>query len=118
MAGLGITLFTDEMVYRDLASALRRLEYDAMSSHEADRVGQGISDEEQLAYATQQGRAILTRDVEDYTRLAAAWRRRGREHAGIIVFSRTQGLSDLLHRTVEHLDTTDPATQYDSVLFI
>lgn len=118
MAGLGITLFTDEMVYRDLASALRRLEYDAMSSHEAGRVGQGVSDEEQLAYATQQGRAILTRDVEDYTRLSAAWRRRGREHAGIIVYTRAHGLSDLLHRVMQYLDTTDPATQYNSVLFV
>lgn len=118
MTGLGITLFTDEMVYRDLAPALRRQEYDAVSSHEMGRVGQGISDEAQLAYATEQGRAILTRDVEDYIRLDAAWRKSGREHAGIIVYTRAHGLSDLLYRMMQHLDTTDPEAQYNAVLFV
>jgi uncharacterized protein DUF5615 len=55
---LFVALYTDEDVTTDLASALRRRGYTAQSTLEAGKVE--ISDEAQLAYATEQGMAILT----------------------------------------------------------
>jgi predicted nuclease of predicted toxin-antitoxin system len=60
VAGLGIRLYTDEMIRARLAAALRRLGYDAMSCQDVGRGNRAIADEDQLAYAAQDGRAILT----------------------------------------------------------
>ena len=59
MAGLGIRLFTDEHIFKDLARELRNRGYDAEGCYEVGRANQGISDEEQLEYATRRGCAIL-----------------------------------------------------------
>jgi hypothetical protein len=53
MAGLGIRLYTDEMIDARLARELRRRGYDAESCQEAGRHNRGISDPDQLAYAAQ-----------------------------------------------------------------
>ena len=66
MAGLGIAIYTDEHVHPDLAPALRRLGYDVVSCHEAGRADQSISDEDQLIYAAQLGRAILSNNFTDF----------------------------------------------------
>ena len=60
MAGLGIRLYTDEMIDVRLARALRSRGYDVESCQDAGRSNQGIPDEEQLAYAAGLGRAIYT----------------------------------------------------------
>src|SRR2546423_3872797 len=85
MAGLGIRLYIDEDVEQDLAERLRRRGYDPESCVEAGRHNQGIRDEEQPAYAAQQGRAILVYNSRDYVPLAGVWHIRGLQHAGIIV---------------------------------
>ncbi len=51
MAGVGVRLFTDEMVDPRLALALRERGYDAESCLEAGRANQKIPDEAQLLYA-------------------------------------------------------------------
>jgi len=63
VAGLGIRLFTDEMIDPDLAIALRRLGYDAESCQEAQRHNRKLSDEDQLDYAAGEGCAILTFNI-------------------------------------------------------
>jgi hypothetical protein len=56
---------------------------DCLSTNEA--ANQGRSDGEQLAFATDQGRAILTFNVKDFVRLAHEYADSGRRHGGIIV---------------------------------
>jgi hypothetical protein len=56
---------------------------DCLSTNEA--ANQGRSDGEQLAFATGQGRAILTFNVKDFVRLARAYADSGQHHSGIIV---------------------------------
>ncbi len=53
------------MVSARLAMALRLRGYDVESCHEAGRANLHISDPEQLAYATEQGRAILRQNATD-----------------------------------------------------
>ena len=98
MAGLGVRLYTDEMIHPGLAAALRRLGYDVVSCDEAARGNQAISDDEQLAYAPQQGRAILTFNTCDFPLLDATWKAAGRTHAGILMATQMEGFGELLRR--------------------
>jgi len=118
VAGLGIAVFTDEHVDASLAGALRARGYDAVSCHEAGRVNQGISDPAQLAYATDEGRTILTNNTRDYLPLDARWKRRGQVHAGIIAYAGALPVGELLRRVIAHLDTTEPDMQRDTVLWL
>ena len=65
------------------------------------------SDEEQLAFATIERRAILTFNIRDFAPLHERWLAVGRSHGGIVVsqqLSRRQ-YGTLLARTVRLLET-------------
>jgi hypothetical protein len=116
MAGLGIRLFTDEMVNPRLAGTLVRLGYDVESCQWAGRSNRSIPDDQQLLYASQHGRAILTFNMGDFERLDRTWKTRGRVHAGIIVSSQITRFAELLRRVQLHLDTITPEAQRDTLL--
>jgi hypothetical protein len=118
VAGLGIHLFTDEHIFRNLARTLRSRGYDAESCHEAGRANQGISDDGQLAHATRSGRAILTENYVDFIRLDAAWKSAGRAHGGIIVLADVGEFGELLRRVERHLNTYPPEVQHDTLLWL
>jgi hypothetical protein len=44
-----------------------------------------MDDDEQLAFAAEQGRAVLTYNMKDFAPLATVWYEAGRNHAGIIL---------------------------------
>ncbi|MBN1442790.1 MAG: DUF5615 family PIN-like protein [Planctomycetes bacterium] len=90
-----IRFFTDEDVYGSVAPKLREKGFDALSTPETDRLRQ--TDESQLAWATQEGRVIVTFNAADFGRLAGEWRGQARHHAGIIVSSQ-RPIGDLLRR--------------------
>jgi len=71
---------------RALVQALRDREFDVTTAGEARR--RGRSDSDQLATATEQGRAMYTANVADFNRLHAASQAADRRHAGIIVVPR------------------------------
>lgn len=87
-------LLLDEDVRPMLGDILRQRGYDAVHVLEASRGG--ISDREQLEYATELGRAILTLNIRDYLILDAMYCSQGIEHAGILVSDQVS-LSELLH---------------------
>jgi hypothetical protein len=118
VAGLKIRLFTDEMIHAHLAGTLRSLGYDALSCQEAGRANQGISDEEQLAYATQNDRAVLTFNMVDYVPLDHAWKLAGRSHAGIIVSPAIEDMGLLLRYVQRHLDRYPPEQQFNVLLWL
>jgi hypothetical protein len=118
MAGLGIRLYTDEMISSRLAQELRRRGYDAESCHEAGRSDRRIPDAEQLAYAAQQGRAILTFNNGDYSRLDHQWKASGQRHAGIILCPEIDDIGELLRCVERHLDTVVPSIQQDILLWL
>ncbi len=118
MAGLGIRIYTDEMISYALAVELRKRGYDALSCYEAGRSNQRISDPDQLAFAASEGRAILTENVRDYAPLDGRWKRRGGIHAGIMLYGDDPPLGELLRRVIAHLDAFPPEVQRDTVLWI
>src|SRR5262249_25985692 len=118
VGGLGVRLFTDEMIDPDLARALRQRGYDAESCQEAGRGNQQIPDDQQLAYATQQQRAILTFNVGDFYRIDADWQAAGHDHYGILVTTEITDLGSLLRSVQQHLDHCTPAQQYNTILWL
>jgi hypothetical protein len=118
VAGLGIRLFTDEHISDTLARALKRRGYDVESCEEAGRANRGIPDEEQLTYATQHGRAILTFNRNDFLRLDAQWKRVGQQHGGIIISVAVRDVGELLRRVERHLDICPPSVQHDTLLWL
>lgn len=115
MAGLGLRLYTDEDVTSVLAEQLRRRGYDVVSCLAAGNAGQRRSDEWQLSYPAQQGRAILTHIIADFVALGRRWSEQGRAHRGIILAEQTIPIGELVRRTQLHLDTV-PADEPDGVV--
>jgi uncharacterized protein with PIN domain len=116
MTGQSIHVFTDEMITPRLAATLRIRGYDVTSCHAAGRANQGISDHDQLAFATVEGRAIYTFNAADFRRLHALWGAADREHAGIIVSEDlNDDLSEMARRLRLHLDNVDAAMQHNRI---
>jgi len=82
-----LSLFIDEdSMRRGVERGLRADGIDVLTVTQAGR--RGLPDEEQLAFASAQGRTIYTSNARDYARLHDAWLSSGRGHAGIIVLPR------------------------------
>jgi hypothetical protein len=118
VAGLGIRLYTDEMLPARLASVLRQHGYDVVSCHDVRRANRAIPDEDQLSYAAAQGRAILTYNMVDYVPLDQSWKAAGRRHAGIVLSPAVEDFGTLLRRVQRHLDRYAPTEQDDLVLWL
>ena len=77
-----VSLYLDEDVDPHLAPDLRQRGYDALAASEARQLGR--SDREQLDYARQQGRALLTHNRDDFLALAREYALQGIAHTGIL----------------------------------
>jgi predicted nuclease of predicted toxin-antitoxin system len=101
---LYVRLYFDRHIMTRLAVDLRGRGYDVLTTEEAGK--DTASDEEQLAFATAENRAILTFNIRDFAPLHEAWQAVTRSHAGIIVSqqlgSRQYGL--LLQRMLRLLN--------------
>lgn len=78
-----VRLFLDEDVWPGLAVALRGCGFDVSHVYEVERGG--MSDADQLAYAVQEDRAILTHNAKDFVPLVVEYFFDGRSHAGVIL---------------------------------
>lgn len=83
----GLRYYLDEDVIHGplVAEELRKRGVDTITALEAGRAGREISDQEQLEYATGQGRVMVTQDVHFRPRLP---------HGGLIVMQRPLSLED------------------------
>jgi hypothetical protein len=79
-----IRLYLDEdAMDDDLIEALRARSVDLTTVREAQMLGR--SDEDQLLYATEQGRVVYTFNVGDYLRLYSKFLEQGQSHGGMIL---------------------------------
>jgi hypothetical protein len=78
-----VKVYLDENLSPDIAGLLRQRGVDAISAHEVGNVQ--LDDRTQLAYATGEGRAIVTANVADFLALSHLAVRANTEHAGIIL---------------------------------
>jgi predicted nuclease of predicted toxin-antitoxin system len=75
-------ILCDENFDPAVALGLRRAGFDAIHIYDVNR--QGASDEEQLLFAIQEDRAIVTQDRVDFEALHRTYMLNGWEHCGII----------------------------------
>lgn len=76
-----LRIYTNESVHVAVAIGLKRRGVDAWSARDVGNLG--LSDEEQLQYASREKATIFTHD-DDFLRLAHKWTLQGKEHWGII----------------------------------
>lgn len=82
---MSFPIYLDEDVDVHVAALLKQSGFDVLTTLEAGRANKRISDEDQLAFAVDQGRAIFTHNVKDFFVLASKWEAAGRSHCGIVV---------------------------------
>jgi predicted nuclease of predicted toxin-antitoxin system len=73
--------YADEQYPYPVVECLRLLGHDVLTVQEAGNGNQRIPDPDVLAFATQEGRAVLTQNRKDFIRL----HQQQSDHAGIIV---------------------------------
>ena len=104
--------YLDEHIPKSVVEGLRRRGVDVFTVHEAGRSGD--SDEKQLAFATREGRVLVTFD-DDFLRLDAT----GVPHAGII-FSQTgrQTVGELIESLMLIANVIEPNEMKNHIEFI
>jgi predicted nuclease of predicted toxin-antitoxin system len=75
------SLYANENFPTQVVRILRQLGHDVLTSHEAGNANRAIPDEEVLAFATGQGRALLTINKRDFLRLHSL----NPDHAGLVL---------------------------------
>lgn len=74
-------LYADEQFPREVSDRLRMLNHDVLTVQEAGNANLGIPDEDVLAFAISDQRAVVTLNRHDFIRLHRA----SSDHCGIIV---------------------------------
>jgi predicted nuclease of predicted toxin-antitoxin system len=97
----GASLLLDEDVRPLLAVVLRQRGLDAVHVLGVGRGG--CSDEDQLRFATEHGRAISTHNIKDFLLLDKQWRAQGLTHQGILMSDQVT-FRELLSRTLKCLN--------------
>lgn len=119
MPGIGIKVFTDEMITPRLSDELMRRGYDIESCRDAGRANHGIPDEDQLRYCARVGRTIYTFNTADFDVLDRRWHAWNLPHAGIIVSEDLNGpFDEMVRRLPYHLDAVTPALQADRLFIL
>jgi hypothetical protein len=88
------SLYADEDFSYPVVEQLRLLGHDVLTTFEAGRANQGFNDEDQLAFATNLGRAILTRNRRHFITL----HRSLAQHAGIVSVTDDPDFDGQAHR--------------------
>lgn len=101
-AGLLIRFYLDADVDIKLAANLRRAGYDCVSAREVGNAA--LDDETQIVFATNEGRVLLTHNIQDFVPIFERWWHANRDHPGIVV-SQQIPLGELQRRVMRLLDT-------------
>ncbi len=96
-----IRLYIDEDLSDRIAVALRSKGFDVISAHEVNM--RGKSDKEQLEYAIQHNRVILTRNIKHFINLQNEYHRKGLSHNGLLVTDYLP-LKELIRRLTKFLN--------------
>ena len=87
-------LYANENFPLPVVEELRRLGHEVLTTHEAGEAGKSVPDQQVLAFANAEGRALVTINRKHFIRLHAI----NPDHAGIIVCSFDSDFSGQAHR--------------------
>jgi hypothetical protein len=115
-------LLLDEMFSDDIAQQLRAKSYDVISIV-ADPALVGLPDDQVLAYATTEGRALVTANIKDFVPLDGRYRAAGQSYAGLILvstktFPQNRGFPSAITTALAALLNGTPKIQAGQVLFL
>ena len=99
-----IKLYIDEDLSDRIAVALRSKGFDAISAHEVNM--RGKTDKEQLEYAIQHNRTILTRNIKHFITLQKEYHKDGLAHHGILATDYLP-IKELIRRLTNFLNERD-----------
>ena len=115
-------LLLDEMFSDAIAQQLRSNGHDGVSvvAHPALV---GLPDDQILAYATAEGRALVTANIKDFIPLDSRYRAAGQSHPGLVLvstktFPQDRGFSAALTADLEALLSGTDKVQPGQVLFL
>jgi hypothetical protein len=116
------SLLLDEMFSDAIAQQLRAKGYDVISVV-ADPALVGLPDDQVLAYATAEGRALVTANIKDFIPLETRYRAAGQSHAGLILvsaktFPQNRGFPSAVKTALATLLSGTAKIQSDQVLFL
>ena len=105
-----------------IAQQLRAKGYDVISVI-ADPALVGLPDDQVLAYATAEGRALVTANIKDFVPLDTRYRAAGQSHAGLILvsartFPQNRGFPSAVTTALATLLSGTAKIQSDQVLFL
>ena len=95
--------YSNENFDRSVVEKLRLLGHDVLTTLEAGKANQGISDAEVLLFATTDQRTILTFNRLDFMRL----HRENPAHAGIVICTRNPDSEDLTAKIHEKVTESE-----------
>jgi len=107
----------EDALSKALVQALRSQGVDVVTTNE---VGQaGCLDEQQLEYATLQGRVIYSYNVGDFYKLHTAYLMQGMSHAGIILAPQdSYSVGEQMRRLLKLLGAVSQERMRDQVVFL
>ncbi|NIL97141.1 MAG: hypothetical protein GTO53_06220 [Planctomycetales bacterium] len=113
-----IRLYVDEdAAERAVVEGLRNHGIDVVTVLEVEMTS--VSDEEQLAFASSQGRCLYTLNVRDFCRLHRQHLSEGKEHAGIIVIPRQRySIVEKIRRLTELIDSVTAQGMRNDLKFL
>ena len=115
-------LLLDEMFSDDIAQQLRAEGYD-VTSVVADSALIGLPDDQVIAYATTEGRALVTANIKDFVPLDGRYRAADQSHAGPILvstktFPQNRGFPSAITASLATLLSDTAKIQSGQVLFL
>ena len=110
-----ISLYLDEDVHLFMASALRLRGWNALTTQGAAQ--RGAADLDQIRFASTEGRALLTYNVQDFPRLHYQLVSQGETHASIIVASQADPRRNV-RALLRLLDRLSAETLHDNLLYL
>lgn len=109
------SIYLDEDVHLGLGLALRKRGFDVLHAQELDR--KGLSDAEQLAYAVEQRRCLLSFNTKDFVLLHNEYVEHNQEHWGIIV-SRQRPIGEALNKVLKILQRYSSESMKNRIEFL
>jgi hypothetical protein len=100
-----------------LVVTLRNASVDVMTASEVGRTG--YVDEEQLAWATEQGRVLYSANIRDFCRIHSTLMGQGESHAGIILVQQQRySVGELVRGMLNLIATKSAEDMVNQVVFL